>query len=52
VPDIFLADEAAASAIDRCHSLRSLASAFAALPSLPPRNDNPYFKLLYKPEFE
>ena len=35
VPDIFLAAVAAASAIDRCHSLRSLYLPLAALPSLP-----------------
>ena len=35
MPDIFLADRAASSAIDRCHSLRSLLPPLAALPSLP-----------------
>ena len=35
VPGIFLADKAASSSADRCHSLRSLAPPPAALPSLP-----------------
>ena len=35
VPGSFLADDAAASSADRCHSLRSLAPPPAALPSLP-----------------
>ncbi len=35
VPDIFLADKAAASAIDRCHSLPSLLPPPAAVGSLP-----------------
>ena len=35
VPGIFVADGAASSAADRCHSLRSLHLPPAALPSLP-----------------
>jgi hypothetical protein len=35
VPGIFLADGAASSSADRCHSLRSLHPPLAALPSLP-----------------
>ena len=35
MPGIFLADGAAASSADRCHSLRSLHPPLAALPSLP-----------------
>ncbi|MBQ3252522.1 MAG: hypothetical protein IJB02_04710, partial [Oscillospiraceae bacterium] len=35
VPGIFVADGAASSSADRCHSLRSLYPPQAALPSLP-----------------
>ena len=35
VPDIFLDGGAPSSAIDRCHSIRSLNPPLAALPSLP-----------------
>ena len=43
VPDIFLGAKAPSSAIDRCHSLRSLYPPPAALPSLPPSRFFAYF---------
>ena len=42
VPDIFLGFEKPSSAIDRCHSLRSLYLPPAALPSLPLRYVIPF----------